>query len=199
MNLSQLIMKRIMDIVCSFLAIIVLVPLIILISILIKLDSPGPVFFLQERLGKNGKVFKIRKFRTMIVGAEGIGSGLWIDGANDNRITKIGGFLRKSSLDELPQLFCILSGNMSLVGPRPPVTYHPYKGYINYPNWAKNRFSMRPGITGLAQITVRNSVSWDKKIEIDNEYINKFSIWFDIRILLKTIKVVFQRKSVYKD
>ena len=197
MKSLQLFIKRAMDIVCSILAIIILIPLFILLALLIKLDSSGPFFFIQDRLGKNGEVFKIIKFRTMIVGAENIGRGLKVESAEDSRITRVGRFLRDTSLDEIPQLLCILRGTMSLVGPRPPDPYHPYNGYYNYPEWAKKRFTMRPGVTGLAQIRVRNSVSWDKRIEIDNEYINKFSIWFDIRILLHTVIALVNRKNVY--
>ena len=154
--------KRIIDIVISFLLLVILSPLFIVISLLVKVTSNGPAFFLQERIGKDGKTFLIYKFRTMCVGAEKMGSGLTVKSDSDSRITYIGNLLRKTSLDEIPQLVNILKGDMSLIGPRPPVTYFPYDGYSNYPDWAKKRFSVRPGVTGLAQCTVRNSVSWDK-------------------------------------
>ena len=134
--------KRGLDFVLSLLALIILMPVMIVIAITIKIDSKGPIFFLQERLGKNGKVFKIIKFRTMIVNAEKIGDGLKVKSENDNRITKVGKFLRKTSLDELPQLINVVKGEMSLIGPRPPVTYHPHK-YCDYSERQKRRFYLR--------------------------------------------------------
>ena len=133
----NLFIKRIIDILGSLIGMIILLPLFIIIAILIKLTSEGPVFFRQERLGKDGKVFKILKFRTMVVNAEKIGDGLKVKSENDSRITKIGRFLRATSLDELPQLWNVFIGQMSLVGPRPPATYFPYDGYENYPDWTK--------------------------------------------------------------
>ncbi|ANX00204.1 sugar transferase [Thermoclostridium stercorarium subsp. leptospartum DSM 9219] len=192
----ELCIKRIFDVVSSIIGIILTLPLMIIIAILIKVTSAGPVFFTQDRLGKNGKAFKIIKFRTMIVNAEKEGDGLFINSENDYRITKIGRFLRATSLDELPQLFNVLKGDMSLVGPRPPVTYHPYK-YADYSNEQKKRFEMRPGITGLAQVTVRNSVPWDERIRIDVEYVQKFSIWLDFKILLMTFLKILKRENIY--
>ncbi|PTO35143.1 sugar transferase [Enterococcus mundtii] len=174
-------------------------PIIIILSILIKLTSEGPVFFKQKRLGLNGENFFIYKFRTMCVGAETIGDGLTIKTASDNRITKVGGFLRKTGLDELPQLINIIIGDMSLIGPRPPVTYFPYDGFNAYPEWAKKRFTVRPGITGLAQCTVRNSVSWDKRIEIDLQYIQEISFTNDLKIIYKTILKVFKIQDIYDE
>ena len=197
MRTLNLILKRLIDICGSLFGLVILSPLFIIIAISIKLTSEGPVIFKQERLGKDGKVFKIYKFRTMVVNAENIGDGLTIKSESDSRITKVGRILRKTSLDELPQLFNVLVGHMSLVGPRPPVTYHPYDGYNSYPNWAKKRFKMRPGITGLAQVTVRNSVTWDERIKIDNEYIDKFYILLDIKILFMTIVKIFKRENIY--
>ncbi len=133
----------------------------------------------------------------MIVNAEKIGDGIKVKSENDERITKTGRFLRATSLDELPQLINVLKGDMSLVGPRPPVPYHPYNGFENYPEWAKKRFLMRPGMTGLAQVTVRNSVSWDERTEIDNRYIESFNIWFDIKILFKTLGKIFKAENIY--
>jgi len=196
-KILDLYIKRIFDILASLTGIVILSPIFIIIAILIKVTTKGPIFFKQERLGKDGKVFKIYKFRTMIVNAEKMGDGLSIKSGNDSRITKIGKILRITSLDELPQLLNVLIGHMSLVGPRPPVTYYPYNGYINYPNWAKRRFEMRPGMTGLTQITVRNSVSWDKRIAIDIDYINNFTIWLDIKILVKTFIRIFKPENIY--
>lgn len=193
----NLLIKNILDFLLSLTGLIILSPIFMIIGLGIKFSSKGPIFFKQKRLGKNGKEFEIYKFRTMIINAEQIGEGLRVSSENDPRITKIGKFLRATSLDEIPQLINVLNGSMSLVGPRPPVTYHPYKGYINYPNWAKKRFEMKPGITGLAQTTVRNSVSWDERIKVDNIYIDKFSIFYDIKIIYKTIVVVMRKENIY--
>jgi len=193
----NLLIKRFVDILGSFIGIIILSPLFILVAICIKVTSEGPVFFKQKRLGKDGKVFDIIKFRTMIVNAEKIGDGLTVKSEDDSRITKVGKLLRKTSLDELPQLINVLKGDMSLVGPRPPATYFPYDGYENYPEWAKRRFDMRPGMTGLAQITVRNSVVWDKRIVIDNIYIDEFNILLDTKILLLTVARIIKPQSIY--
>lgn len=197
MRYLNLWLKRTMDIIGSLTGLIVLLPIMLVIALLIKLISKGPVFFRQARIGVNGKTFKILKFRTMIVNAENIGDGLKIKSETDKRITTIGRFLRRYSLDELPQLVNVLLGDMSLVGPRPPATYYPYNGYKCYPDWAKKRFTMRPGITGLTQVTVRNSVVWDERIVIDNRYIDKFNIWFDIRILVATFLRVFKVDNIY--
>lgn len=196
MRYLNLFIKRLIDFLGSLIGIIILSPLLIIIALSIKLTSKGPVFFKQERLGKNGQIFKIIKFRTMVLNAENIGSGLFVKSEKDNRITKVGRVLRATSLDELPQLFNVLIGNMSLVGPRPPVLHHPYK-YEDYNETQKKRFEMKPGMTGLAQVTVRNSVSWDERILIDIKYIEKFNVWLDIKILFKTFLKIFKRESIY--
>jgi len=199
MKTFQLFIKRLVDIVASFLGLFILSPLFLIVAIGIKFTSKGPVLFKQKRLGKNGETFEILKFRTMIVNAEYIGEGLRVSSESDPRITGIGRILRATSLDELPNLINVLVGSMSLVGPRPPVTYHPYKGYENYPGWAKKRFEMRPGITGLAQATVRNAATWDERIVIDNQYIENFSLWMDVKILLLTVKRVLKSSDIYGD
>ncbi|MDN6736134.1 MAG: sugar transferase [Tetragenococcus koreensis] len=199
MKQINLFIKRLFDFLGSLIGIVILSPILLIISITIKFSSKGPVFFKQKRLGKNGKVFNIFKFRTMVTNAENIGDGLTVKNELDNRITGIGRFLRKLSLDELPQLFNVLLGNMSLVGPRPPVTYFPYDGYQNYPEWAKKRFLMKPGITGIAQVTVRNSVPWNDRIKVDNKYIDSFSLVLDFKILLLTIKKIFSTDNIYMD
>jgi len=199
MRTINLFIKRLIDLAGGLIGLIVLSPLLLVISILIKLTSRGPVFFKQERLGKNGKVFSIIKFRTMVVNAEKIGDGLSVKSETDPRITRIGKYLRATSLDELPQLINVVLGQMSLVGPRPPVTYYPYDGYANYPDWAKTRFKMRPGMTGLAQVTVRNAVSWDERIKVDNIYIERFDIILDCKILLKTLIRILKPKNIYMD
>lgn len=199
MRTLNLFVKRLIDLVGSLVGVIIISPILITIALSIKLTSKGPVFFKQERLGKDGGVFHIIKFRTMVVNAEKIGDGLTVKSATDNRITKVGRFLRATSLDELPQLFNVILGEMSLVGPRPPVTYFPYNGFCEYPDWAKKRFEMRPGMTGLAQVTVRNSVSWDERIVVDNKYIDNFNLWNDVKILCRTIIRLFKSENIYME
>ena len=197
MRQLNLLIKRLFDFFASLLSLILLSPLFILISIWIKLDSAGPVFFKQERLGKLGKPFKVFKFRSMVMNAEKMGDGIRIKEDTDPRITRSGKFLRKTSLDELPQLINVIIGQMSLVGPRPPVVYHPYVGFLNYPEWSKIRFDFRPGITGLTQVTVRNSVDWDDRMKVDVKYIREFNIFLDIKILFLTILKVIKPDSLY--
>lgn len=193
---AQLIIKKIFDIISSFLGIVILSPLFLIVSILIKLDSPGKVLFIQDRLGKDGEVFKIYKFRTMCDNAINIGNGLFTD-ETDSRITKIGSFLRKTSIDELPQLFNILKGDMSLVGPRPPVPNFPYK-YDEYSEVQKIRFEMLPGITGWAQVVGRNSIDWDERITLDIDYVKNYSFLWDIKIIILTLAKVVKREDIYK-
>jgi len=150
---------------------------------------------LQERLGKNGEVFKIYKFRTMVENAESKGSGIYTS-KGDPRITKVGHFLRKTSLDELPQLLNVLKGDMSLVGPRPPVPYHPYK-YNEYSDKQRKRFKVKPGITGFAQVSGRNKLSWDERIEFDVEYVENYSLFLDFKILFNTFLTVFKNNDIY--
>ncbi|MCR1849927.1 sugar transferase [Paeniclostridium sordellii] len=192
----QLILKRIFDILASCLGITILFPVFIIIAILIKLDSDGPIIFLQERLGKDGSVFKIYKFRTMCDDAVNVGRGIFTD-EEDPRITKIGKLLRKTSLDEIPQFINIIKGQMSFVGPRPPLIHHPHK-YENYTDFKIQRFKMKPGITGLAQVKGRNNLTWDERIELDVEYINNFNIMLDFKILIMTIFSVISKKGIYR-
>ncbi|QSX05276.1 sugar transferase [Sedimentibacter sp. zth1] len=196
MRTINLFIKRIIDFLGSLIGMIIISPVLIIIAISIKLTSKGSVFFRQKRLGENGKVFKILKFRTMVVNAEKIGDGLFVKTEKDNRITKIGKLLRATSLDELPQLWNVLIGEMSLVGPRPPVPHHPYK-YEEYSEYQSKRFNMKPGMTGLTQVTVRNSVPWDERIPVDVKYVETFNVWLDIKILFKTIQKIFVRESIY--
>lgn len=196
MRTLKLITKRTIDIVGSLIGLIILSPAFVIIGLCIKLTSEGPVFFRQERLGKNGKVFKIVKFRTMVVNADKIGDGIKVHSDNDERITKVGRILRATSLDELPQLWNVLVGDMSLVGPRPPVPYHPYK-FVEYSTFQRRRFAMKPGMTGLTQVTVRNSVPWDERIVIDVKYIDEFSLLLDVKILFMTLLRIVSPNSIY--
>ncbi len=195
MRMLNLSIKRILDILVSLISIILISPILLTILLLVKCTSKGPVLFKQERLGLHGESFQILKFRTMVVNAEHMGTGVYINEKSDPRITKIGKILRKSSLDELPQLFNILKGDMSLVGPRPPVTYHPYDGYQNYPQWAKKRFELLPGLTGLAQVELKSDATWDERITVDVRYVENFSVRMDILILLRTVIAVFKRDT----
>lgn len=190
------IIKRFVDFFGALFGIIILSPLLILIAIAIKIDSRGPIIFKQDRRTKNGHIFKMFKFRSMVVNAEKIGSGLF-SYKNDPRITRVGAFLRKTSLDELPQLFNVLGGSLSLVGPRPCVTYE-LGDYDTLNNKYKKRFRVKAGITGLAQVRGRNENSWEEKVELDNKYIDqfeKYGVWLDFVILWRTFINVFQKKE----
>ncbi len=193
-------LKRIFDIVSSLIAILLLTPLWIIVAIAIKCDSKGPVFFKQERRTKNGKVFKMLKFRSMVVNAESMGPGLF-NYENDPRVTKVGRFLRNSSIDELPQLFNILFGSMSVIGPRPCVKYE-LGDFDTLNKKYKKRFRMKAGLTGLAQTKGRNDIDWDQKVEFDNEYIDKFrkyGVLIDIKILFMSVIKVFKKEDIYEN
>ncbi len=183
--------KRLIDIVLSLIGLIVLSPILILVAIAIKLESKGPVIFQQERLGLNGTVFKIYKFRSMCVGAEK--SGVY-ETKGDARVTKVGKFIRKTSIDEFPQFVNIIKGDMSIIGPRPTLTYHPWP-LNEYTEEQKKRFSVRPGVTGWAQVNGRKEVPWDKRIEYDVEYVEGLSFAFDVKIFFKTILKVLAMKD----
>lgn len=176
--------KRFLDVTASFLGLVLLSPLLLAVSILIKIDSRGPVIFRQKRIGRNGKVFEIYKFRSMCVGAEKTSSGVY-SGKGDARVTRIGKILRATSIDELPQLLNILKGEMSFVGPRPPLTYHPWK-YEEYTDFQKRMFEVRPGITGWAQVNGRKDVEWHKRIELNVWYVDHMSLLLDIKIMFMT-------------
>lgn len=176
--------KRFLDVTASFLGLVLLSPLLLAVSILIKIDSRGPVIFRQKRIGRNGKVFEIYKFRSMCVGAEKTGSGVY-SGKGDARVTRIGKILRATSIDELPQLLNILKGEMSFVGPRPPLIYHPWK-YEEYTDFQKRMFEVRPGITGWAQVNGRKDVEWHKRIELNVWYVDHMSLLLDIKIMFMT-------------
>jgi lipopolysaccharide/colanic/teichoic acid biosynthesis glycosyltransferase len=192
--------KRIFDIAGSVFGILLFFPVMVVIAILIKCTSKGPIFFSQDRIGLNGKNFKMLKFRTMFINSEKKGTGLYIF-ENDTRITKLGFLIRRLSFDELPQFFNVLIGSMSLVGPRPPVTYE-LGDWSSFTPSMKKRFNVKPGITGFAQISGRNSLEWDRKIEYDLFYIKEFKrlgIFFDIYIIIKSFKVVISGKDILEN
>ncbi len=181
--------KRAFDIVCSGLALLVLLLPMAVIALIIKLTSKGPVFYRQERLGLNGKKFDVVKFRSMKVDAEA-GGAQWSAGDDDPRITPFGSFLRKSRLDELPQLWCIFVGDMSIVGPRPEreMFYNEFEKYIH---GFHERLKVVPGLTGLAQVNGGYDLKPEEKVVLDVEYIKTRSFWLDIKIIFKTVAVVF--------
>ncbi len=198
----QFVIKRLMDIILSIIGIIILSPVYLIVVIAIKLDSKGPALFKQIRVGKDGKDFTIFKFRTMIVQAESKRK-LNIDpndlenfvfqSKSDNRITKLGNFLRSSSLDEIPQLFNVLFGQMSLVGPRPEIPE-----VVNYyPESYRQRLLVLPGITGLAQVSGRGEIELGKTVAYDLNYIMNFSVTLDIKILFLTVLSVFKKEGAY--
>jgi lipopolysaccharide/colanic/teichoic acid biosynthesis glycosyltransferase len=185
--------KRIFDIIICLISLIILVPIFIISGILIKLDSKGSIFFMQDRVGEDGKIFKVYKFRTMVLNAEKIGLGYAVK-KDDPRITRIGKHLRLTGIDELPQILNVLKGEMSLVGPRPTLLYQ----VKQYSAWEKRRLEMKPGITSLMIISGHNTLSWPEKIKTDIWYIDHWSLWLDLKILFKTIWVViFTREGIY--
>lgn len=181
--------KRTFDIIVSFLGLVLLSWLLLITAVAIKLESKGPVIFKQDRLGKGGKAFKIYKFRSMCVGAEHTGSGVY-SGKGDARVTRIGKIIRATSIDELPQLVNILKGDMSLIGPRPPLTYHPWP-VEQYTEEQFRMFSVRPGVTGWAQINGRKDVEWNKRIELNCWYTEHISFFLDLKIFFVSIFKVF--------
>ncbi len=187
---KYVIFKRIMDIAVSGAGLIITSPILLLTALFIKIDSPGKVLFMQERIGKDGKVFKIAKFRSMRTGAEHTGSGVY-SGKDDARVTRVGKFIRATSIDELPQLYNILKGDMSLIGPRPPLTYHPWT-IDKYTEEQRHMFDVRPGITGWAQIHGRKSVEWNKRIELNVWYVRHISFWLDLKIFFMTFLKVLR-------
>lgn len=185
--------KRFLDIFFSSIMLLILWPLFLVLAILIKIDSKGPAVFVQERLTLNGRIFKMLKFRTMVVNAEHQGTGAYSFG-NDPRITRVGNILRKLSLDELLQLVNIFKGDMSFVGPRPILTYHPCK-YDEYTDEEKKVFTVRPGITGWAQVNGRNTVDWVQRFELNEWYVEHISFLLDMKIVFKTFIQVFSAKE----
>ncbi len=193
----QRILKRMLDLTIALTAVIVLAPLLLLMAVLIKIESRGPALFVQNRLGLNGSVFPMFKFRTMVQNAEQLGTGLF-SFENDPRVTRVGQFLRHTSLDELPQLLNVIRGDMSIVGPRPPVTYE-LGNYAEFPPELKFRFTVKPGITGLAQISGRNDLNWDSKVVFDAEYIRRYQavgVAYDLYLIVRTVWVVLSMRNV---
>jgi exopolysaccharide biosynthesis polyprenyl glycosylphosphotransferase len=193
-----LLIKRIIDIAVSFLLLVALIPLFLVVAVLIKFASHGPIFFQQERVGRNKRRFRIHKFRTMVPNAEQMMaqleainevSGPVFKIKNDPRLTPIGKYLRRTSIDELPQLLNVLMGEMSLVGPRP-MAVRDFEGFSE--DWQRRRFSIRPGITCLWQVNGRNSIPFHKWMELDMQYIQQWSLWLDLKILARTIPAVLR-------
>lgn len=193
---SYEIIKRILDIVVSLSALIFLFPLMVILIVLIKIDSRGPVLFSQNRVGKNGKIFKMYKFRSMVVNAEDLlkelknkneMSGPMFKIKHDPRVTKIGKFLRKTSLDELPQLVNVLKGDMSLVGPRPNLPNE----VMQFDKWMLDKLVVRPGLTCFWQVMGRNSIGFVQWMNLDIEYVEKRNLKLDLILILKTVKVFF--------
>lgn len=196
----NLALKRLFDIISAGLLAIFLTPLWVIVAVAIKLDSKGPVYFKQGRRTKDGRVFNMLKFRSMVENAEHMGAGLF-NYENDPRVTRLGRFLRDSSVDELPQLFNIIKGDMSVVGPRPCVTYE-LGDFETLNNRYKKRFQVKAGLTGLAQVRGRNNITWDEKVELDNEYVDEFKrigVLIDIRILFESVFKVFRKESIYEN
>lgn len=185
--------KRFCDIVISLLGLIILSPLMLVVAIAIKIESKGPVLFKQTRLGKGGREFQIYKFRSMCEGAENMGTGQY-SFAGDMRVTKVGRFIRATSIDELPQFINILKGEMSLVGFRPPLTYHPWK-LEEYTDEQMRMFEVRPGITGWAQVHGRKHTEWHERISLNVYYVDHMSLLLDIKILFMTVFKVLKNED----
>ena len=183
--------KRSIDILVSSMGLVIMSPVMILIGIAVKLESEGPVIYKQKRLGLNGKVFNMYKYRSMYLGSEQKGV---YETKGDKRVTNTGKIIRKTGLDELPQFINIIKGDMSMIGPRPVLTYHPWS-FKEYSIEQRKRFNVRPGVTGWAQINGRKDVEWHKRIEYDIEYVDKISLQFDIKILLKSVLKVATMKD----
>ncbi len=210
---QQLILKRLLDLIGASLALLLASPVMLLVALAIKRDSRGPVLFGQERIGTGGQRFRVLKFRTMyhgvsdaahrelvtkmLQGEEASAAHVGRDGerafklTNDARVTRVGRWLRRHSLDELPQLINVLRGEMSLVGPRPPLPYE----FEQYEHWQFHRLQARPGMTGLWQVSGRNRLSYRQMCELDLEYVRRWSLWLDLKILLKTVPVVLSNSS----
>ncbi|HEX9288890.1 MAG TPA: sugar transferase [Anaeromyxobacteraceae bacterium] len=187
---AQLLLKRAADVTVAAILLVALLPVMVVIALAVKATSPGEVIFRQERAGRGGRPFTILKFRTMVKDAPRSSLGTYCY-QDDPRVTRVGKLLRKSSLDELPQLVNILRGDMSLVGPRPDLPHH----VARYTAFQRERLRMRPGVTGWAQVNGRNAISWDDRIRLDVEYVRHWSPRRDLGVILKTIAVVLTGKG----
>ena len=192
--------KRLIDIICSFVGILAFSPLFIIIAIIIKFTSKGPVFFSQKRVGKYGREFDMYKFRSMVVNAEELKeklaaqnemSGPMFKMKDDPRVTKVGKFIRKTSLDELPQLWNVLKGDMSLVGPRPSLP----KEVAQFEDWMYKRLEVKPGLTCYWQVSGRNNIDFEDWMKLDVKYVEERNLWIDIKLICKTVFVLFGDKN----
>ena len=194
--------KRLIDIICSFMGLLALSPLFIIIAIIIKFTSKGPVFFSQKRVGKYGREFYMYKFRSMVVNAEELKeklaaqnemSGPMFKMKDDPRVTKVGKFIRKTSIDELPQLWNVLKGDMSLVGPRPSLP----KEVAQFEDWMHRRLEVKPGLTCYWQVSGRNNIDFEDWMKLDIRYVEERNLWIDIKLILKTVSVLFGDKNAH--
>ncbi len=189
-------LKSVIDFILALIAIIILMPIFIVVYFAIKLDSKGSAVFKQKRLGLNGREFTVFKFRSMVTDQSHIKKSNKVY-ENDPRITKVGAFIRKTSIDELPQVFNILKGEMSFIGPRPPVPYFPKK-YGEYNSFEVQRFQVKPGISGLAQVRCREIHDWDINIPIDVEYVENYSFIYDMKLFLASFMSFFKHDNIYR-
>ncbi len=193
----QLAIKHVFDAIASLLCIVLLSPLLLVVAALIKRSSPGRVIFKHKRAGLHGKIITVYKFRTMVDNADQLLTPSTINGvfavknSDDERVTPLGAFLRRSSIDELPQLFNVLKGEMSLVGPRPLSLFEHEKTFL----WQARRLQMRPGMTCIWQVSGRNSIMDERRLQMDVDYVEQWSLWLDLKLLLKTIPVVISGKG----
>ena len=196
------VIKRLIDVICSFIGVVILSPLFIIIAIIIKITSKGPVFFSQKRVGKKGKEFDMYKFRSMVVNAEELKeklaaqnemSGPMFKMKDDPRVTKVGKIIRKTSIDELPQLWNVLKGDMSLVGPRPSLP----KEVDKFEKWMHKRLEVKPGLTCYWQVSGRNNIDFEDWMKLDIRYVEERSTWVDIKLIFKTVRVLFGDKNAH--
>jgi lipopolysaccharide/colanic/teichoic acid biosynthesis glycosyltransferase len=187
------VIRRAIDVAVAAAVLVLAAPIVALAALAIRLSSKGPVIYRQRRVGRDGAEFDVLKLRTMVLGAEHIGAGLWVD-ADDPRITRVGALLRRSSLDELPNLWNVLRGEMSLIGPRPTVP----EQVAVYSERQLGRLAVKPGITGWAQVNGRAALPWGERIELDLYYIEHRSLALDLQILARTLKVLFHGEDLYR-
>lgn len=199
-NILYEVSKRALDVIASFLGLVILSPILLIVAILIKLESKGPAIFSQSRIGLNGKEFKMYKFRSMVQNAEELKeklakqnemSGPMFKMKNDSRITKVGKFIRKTSIDELPQLLNVLKGDMTLVGPRPSLPREVEK----FESWMLKRLEVKPGLTCYWQVSGRNNIDFYEWMKLDLKYANDMNFWLDIKLIFKTVAVLFGDKN----